>query len=198
VPKCVVSSRVPVSASNCQSARRRSAGGEGVEERQGEAVGHQHLGRAQALELRLQRVRWALHEAEVAVGEVQPGQPEHAAVQAGGEQQGVAAVVEQRGVGQRAGGDDAAHRALHRPLVRARLAHLLGDHHRFAELDQAREVLLDRMEGHARHADRPAARLAARGERDVEQARGLLGVVEEELVEVAHAVEEQGVRMLPA
>jgi len=170
--------------------------GERIEQGQGETVGHQHLGRAQALELCLQRVRRALHEAEVAVGEVQPSQPEHAAVEVGRQQQGVAAVVEQRRVGQRAGGDDAADRALHRPLGRPGFADLLGDHDRFAEPDQAREVLLDGVEGHARHADRLAARLAAGGQRDVEQAGGLLGVLEEELVKVAHAVEKQGVGML--
>jgi hypothetical protein len=49
---------------------------------------------------------------------------------------------------------------------------------------------------HASHANRPAGRTAACGERDVEQAGGLLRVVEEEFVEVPHAVEQQHVRML--
>ena len=52
------------------------------------------------------------------------------------------------------------------------------------------------MEGHAAHHDRLARRLAALGQRDVEQARGLFGVGIEEFVEVAHPVEEQGVRMV--
>ena len=52
------------------------------------------------------------------------------------------------------------------------------------------------MVGHAGHRDRRAGRLAARGERDVEQPRGALGVVVEELVEVAHPVEDELVRML--
>ena len=59
-----------------------------------------------------------------------------------------------------------------------------------------RQILLDRVEGHAGHLDRRAGRLAARGQRDVEQPRGALGVVVEQLVEVAHAVEQQHVRML--
>src|SRR5258708_3202805 len=37
---------------------------------------------------------------------------------------------------------------------------------------------------------------AARGEREVEQARGALGVVVKHLVEIAHAVEEQHVGVL--
>ena len=52
------------------------------------------------------------------------------------------------------------------------------------------------MKGHARHGDRLTRRGAARGEGDVEQARRPLRVVVEELVEVAHAVEQQHVGML--
>ena len=57
------------------------------------------------------------------------------------------------------------------------------------EAHQLREILLDRVIGHAGHRNRRARRLSARGQRDVEQRRGALRVVEEELVEVAHAVE---------
>ena len=46
------------------------------------------------------------------------------------------------------------------------------------------------------HRDRLAGRLAARSERDVEQPGCFLGVFEEQLVEVAHAVEEQQVGVL--
>ena len=63
-------------------------------------------------------------------------------------------------------------------------------------LHELGEVLLDRVTRHARHLDRRAGRGAARGEGDVEQPRGALGVVVEQLVEVAHPVEEQDVRML--
>jgi hypothetical protein len=52
------------------------------------------------------------------------------------------------------------------------------------------------VEGDARHHDRLAGRLAAPRQRDLEQARGLLGVVPEQLVEVAHAVEQQGARVV--
>ncbi len=50
-------------------------------------------------------------------------------MQVGREQQSVATIVEQRSIGQRAGGDDATHR----PLGRARLAHLFGDDDSFAQ-----------------------------------------------------------------
>src|SRR5215510_3488598 len=52
------------------------------------------------------------------------------------------------------------------------------------------------MPGHTRHPDRGARGSAARREREVEQARGLLRVVVEQLVEVTHAIEEQQVRVL--
>ena len=87
--------------------------------------------------------------------------------------------------------------ALDRSLGRGGIADLLADRHRLAELDQLREVLLDRVV-----RARPAiligspADCAALRERDVEQARRLLGVVEEQLVEIAHAVEQEHVGML--
>jgi hypothetical protein len=57
-------------------------------------------------------------------------------------------------------------------------------------------VLVERVVGDARHRDRRAGRLAACGQRDVEQPRGALGVAVEELVEIAHPIEQQPVRML--
>ena len=52
------------------------------------------------------------------------------------------------------------------------------------------------MERDARHLDGFARRAAALREGDVEQARGAFGVLKEEFVEVAHAIEQQLVRML--
>ncbi|MNL76611.1 hypothetical protein D3C87_2026030 [compost metagenome] len=51
------------------------------------------------------------------------------------------------------------------------------------------------MEGHAGHDDRLAAGLAALGQRDVQEASGLFRVGIEQLVEVAHAVEDERVRV---
>jgi len=78
----------------------------------------------------------------------------------------------------------------------SRFADLLADDDRFPELHQAREVLFDGVVRHARHPDRLAGGCTARGERDVQQPRRALRVVVEHLVEIAHAVEEQHVRML--
>ena len=49
------------------------------------------------------------------------------------------------------------------------------------------------MDRHSAHRDRLAVMDAARGQRDVERRRGRLGVVEEQLEEVAHPVEEQAI-----
>jgi hypothetical protein len=49
---------------------------------------------------------------------------------------------------------------------------------------------------HARHRNRLTGGLTARRQRDVEQARGALRVVVEQLVEIAHAIEQQHVRVL--
>src|SRR5690606_29588474 len=52
------------------------------------------------------------------------------------------------------------------------------------------------MKGNPGHGNGIATRLAARGESDVQQLGSLLGVLVEQLVEVAHAVEHQLIRML--
>ena len=76
------------------------------------------------------------------------------------------------------------------PLAVADVAHLLGDRHRLAQLDQPRQVG-SRPNAPARRPSPPARRPtgAARGQRDVEQPVRLARVVEEQLVEVAHPVE---------
>ncbi|KAG1086640.1 hypothetical protein G6F57_021597 [Rhizopus arrhizus] len=52
------------------------------------------------------------------------------------------------------------------------------------------------MHRHAGHRDRRAAGAAALGQGDVQQPRRLAGVVVEQLVEIAHAEEQQQVRMV--
>ncbi len=47
------------------------------------------------------------------------------------------------------------------------------------------------MHRHAAHGDIGPEMLAALGERDAERARGDLGVLEEQLVEIAHPVEQE-------
>jgi len=128
--------------------------------------------------------------------ERQPGEPHRALVAREREQDVVDLVIEQRRVGERPRGDDARHLPVHRPLGRRDIADLLADRNRFAQLHQLREVLLDRMHRHACHLHRRPGRLPALREGDIEEPCALLGVVVEELVEIAHPVEHQDVRML--
>jgi hypothetical protein len=159
-------------------------------------IGQQQFRRAQALEVCGQGVERGFQQAQVAVGEVEPGQAGALAVDGQCQQQAVVALVEQVGVGQRAGRDDARHGAFHRAFTQRRVADLFADCHRDAELDQLRQVAVDGVVGNAGHGDRLAGGLAARGQRDVEQARGLLGIFKEQFVEISHAEEQQLVGVL--
>ena len=108
----------------------------------------------------------------------------------------VAVRLEQVLVGQGPRRDDAGDPPLHRPARLRGIPDLLANRGRFALAHQLREIGFDRMRGHSGHGDRNSARTPARGERDVEQLRGTTRVVEEQLVEVPHPIEEQGVGML--
>ena len=94
--------------------------------------GDQHLGRPQALDLRRQRRQRCFEQAEVAAGQVEPGQADAVAFAGDGSDQVVAPCLEQRLVGERAGRDDAHHLALDRALAGGRIADLLADGHRLA------------------------------------------------------------------
>ena len=162
----------------------------------GGALGDEELGHVQPLERRGGVGRRRFGEREQPRCEIEPRDAGPVAARIDGDEQRVALRVEQIGVGHRARGDHAQHLALDRTLARRGIADLLADRDRLAEAHQFREIAVDGVVRHAGHRNRRAGRLPARGERDVEQARGALRVVVEELVEVAHPVEQQLVRML--
>jgi hypothetical protein len=167
------------------SARSGHGGGQCV------ALHAQDLGRIQARQPRRQLALSALGQPEPAAREAEPGQAIAAPVAHDRQQQRVAPLREQFAIGHRARCHHARDLALDRPFGGGHVAHLLRDRHRLAELDQTRQVGLYRVRGHASHHHRLAGALAARGQRDVEQAVGLARVVVEQLVEVAHAVEHE-------
>ncbi len=103
-----------------------------------------------------------------------------------GEQEVVRAAREVRGVGHGAGRDHADHVAPQELLALAGGFHLLADRDLLAGLHEPRDVGLGRVMGDAGHR-----RALPRGQRDGEQARALLGVVEEQLVEVAEPEQQQ-------
>ncbi len=165
--------------------------------RQGQAFGNQQLGGVEALKLGEHlTLALDLQHVEAAAGELQPGQPPALAERSHGDQQVVAAGIEQRLVVERARGDDAHHAALYRSLAGGRVADLLADRHRLAGSHQAGQVPLGAVVGHPGHGNRLARGLAALGQGDVEQGGGTPGIVEEQLVEVTHAIEEQHVGVL--
>ena len=151
--------------------------------------------RADALQRRRNLLGRYFEQHKFAAGQVEPRQAGGVADGGYSQQPDVLLVVDQRRVGQRAGRDDTRHGAFNRTLAGRRIADLLADHRRFAELDQAGEVGLQRMEGNAAHLDRHAGRLAARGQRDVEQARCLFCILMKKLIEITHPVKQQRIRM---
>ena len=176
--------------------RRAPAHCTGTHRRHAFLVGDQQLGRLQPRQFGLQLVLgFDLVDQEAAAGQVGPGQPVPALAARHRHQQGVAALVQQRLVGHRAGGDDAHHLAFHQALGQRRVADLLADGHRFAQSHQPRQVALVGMHRHPGHRDRRPARTAALGQGDVQQPRRLARIVVEQLVEVAHAEQQQQVRV---
>ena len=86
--------------------------------------------------------------------------------------------------------------ALHQLLGHARVFHLLADGDLEALADELGDVVVGRVIRHAAHGDGRALFLVARGQRDLQLARGDHGVLEEELVEVAQAKEQKRAGML--
>ena len=117
--------------------------------RVGQCVGQQHFRRRDARELGGQPRERRLQRAQFAARQHQPGDADRAgpAVDIDRGERGIGLVRQQAGVGDRAGRDDAHHLALDRSLARRRVADLLADRDRLAELDELRQVLLDRTAG---------------------------------------------------
>ena len=140
------------------------------------------------------------HPRSVADGEV-PGrqvQPRDPPTRTSSDEAGKYAVAfrsKQVVLGERPGRHHALHATVHGPLGRCGIADLLADGDRAARLDELGEIAVRGVVGHAGHRDRGAVGASARRQGDVEELGRLLRVVEEQLVEVAHAVEQQRVRV---
>ena len=156
----------------------------------------QDLGRVQPRQPAGQIGFAAFAQAEAPAGQPQPGQADDLSLAVHRQQQRVGALGQQFAVGDGAGRDHAHHLAFHRPLGSGHVADLLGHRHRLAELDQPAQVAFHRVHRHAGHDHRLSGRLPTRGQGDVEQPVRLARVVEEQLVEIAHAIEDERVREL--
>ena len=196
MPNCLHNARCAAERSNCQTGSARTGGLPPRDVGSSLSSGTRISAGCDSLQHASRFGERHVGQREGARHEVQPGD---SGTLANGNVRGEKAValgVEQIGVGERAGRDDARHLALDRTLAGGRVADLLDDHHRFALPHELREVRLERVIGNARHRNRRPGRLSAGGQRDVEQARRAFGVDVEQLVEVAHPVEQQLVRML--
>ncbi|KAF5032626.1 hypothetical protein DSECCO2_615280 [anaerobic digester metagenome] len=96
----------------------------------------------------------------------------------------------------RAGGQHAGDGALDQPLGLARVFYLVAQGHLEALFQQLGDVPFHRMVGHAAHGHAQVGVGVAAGEGDLQFARRRFRIVEEHFVEVAHAVEQQRIRMI--
>ena len=113
-----------------------------------------------------------------------------------GGNQVVAVSIEQGFVGKSAGCNDTYDFAFHRAFGGCRIADLLADGDGDTQPDQLRKIGVDGMIGHTAHGDRLSRGSAPGGQGDVEQVCGLLRIVIEQLVEIAHAIEKQFILVL--
>ena len=152
------------------------------------------FGGADSVQLRYQLAdRMALAEPELSGRNVEPAQPPAVAVGMHARQHALSVRIQQPIFGQRPRRNDARHAALDRALRGGRIAELFADGDGSSDAREPRQVAVHAVEGHARHGDGTSRGAPPGGEGDVEQARRLAGVVEEQLVEIAHAVEQQDV-----
>ena len=100
-----------------------------LESRDGSGVRDQDLRGAEAGQFRGQCGERGVHRLQAARGERQPGEAGAALHRDDGEEDVVAAIVEEGGVGERPGRHDARDLALDRPLRRRGVADLLADGH---------------------------------------------------------------------
>ena len=92
-------------------------------------------------------------------------------------------------------GDHLDHLPPDQPLGLLGILDLLANCHRKALLGQAGDVTGRGVVGHPAHGDRLSPILPPGGQGNVQGGGGHLGVLEEHFVEIAHAVEQQAVRV---
>ena len=123
---------------------------------------------------------------EIAGGQIHRGQAEHFSARINGRQEIISIRRQQPLVEMGARAENLRDLALD-DLAGAGLLQLLANRHLASGLEQARDVAAGGVEGDAAHG-----RLPAFGQGDVEQLRAGAGVLEEQLVKIAQAEEQQG------
>lgn len=138
-----------------------------------------------------------LRETEIPGGEVQAGQAGAVGgfLVVDGTEKVVGGAFDQGVVQNRARGDDLDHLAFDQPDRLFGVFGLLADHHFQPGLDQFVQIVFQRVIGKPGQGNGVFAVFIPRGEGDVQGFGGGVGVVEKGLVEIAHAKEDQLVRM---
>ena len=191
--------QLPVRAVGFEVPRRHLARGVLGRHRLGKAgrLAHQQFGRLDTFELRGQGFLvpgFQAHKAPSA--EIQHGESKSIAVRVHRHEQRLPVPFEQRLVGERARGHDARHLPMHRSPAGRGVSNLLADGRPLSATDEPGEVGIHGVGRHSRHRDRFAGGVTARGKGDIEKLGGAARVIEEELVEISHPIEEKHVRML--
>ena len=160
----------------------------------------QNLARAQPRKLGAKPMCGQGLDREIPGRDIAPGQRGGVAHPRDGGQEIVAPRIQQRVLGQGAGGDNAHHVPFHdslrAPLLRlCRVFKLFADRHPEPLADQRQQVAIGAVGGHAAHRDVVAFMLAAPRQRDIQRLGRRDRVVEEHLVEIAHPVEQQRIRV---
>ena len=131
---------------------------------------------------------------EVPGGDVDEGRAEGARRAMEREEEVVRGPVQELRVGDGARRDDAHDLAPHQLLALGGRLHLLAHGDLLARADEARDVAVGGVVRDPRHRDRPLA-LLARRERELQQAGRGVRVLEEQLVEISEAEQQQIVRV---
>ena len=97
---------------------------------------------------------------------------------------------------ERSGRDDARNGALDQSLRFGWIGHLIADGHAIALFDQARDIGVHRVIGHAAHGRALAQPAVLAGERQLQLAGDKLRVVKEQLVKIADPEKQQRIGIL--
>ena len=161
-------------------------------------VGDNDLAGLEPRHLAWQQGRIDRHDREFACRNVDRGESEQGFRPDLGDGREIIVAVggKQRVLGERAGGDQPHHLAPHHRLAAAlarlgRVLGLLAHRNAVAEPDQLVEIITGRMDRHPAHRNVLAEMLAALGQGDAERPRRRFGIIEEQLVEIPHPVEQQ-------
>jgi hypothetical protein len=168
-------------------------------------IGQEDFARLEAGDLGRQARCVRLGERETAGRDVDGGEPVGPGRVGGapagdGEEEIGPARIEQAILGDGAGRDEPHHIAADDGFRAAlprlgRIFRLLADRHPVAERDEALEIVVGALDRHAAHRDILPEMLAALGQDDAERPARDFRIREEQLIEIAHPVEQEAVRM---